>query len=66
VLAATLAEPPSRSPWSTRQTRRFAGALGHLAKSHAIDAADIAHFAEDSARLEPTGATSDPEQVINA
>jgi transposase len=29
-----------------RQTRKFAGALGRLAKSDAIDAADIAHFAE--------------------
>ena len=35
-----------------RQTGKFAGALGRLAKSDTIDAADIAHFAE-AIRPEP-------------
>lgn len=47
VVAATLAEAGLLvTVVNPRQTRKFAGALGRLAKSDTIDAADIAHFAE--------------------
>jgi len=47
VVAATLAEAGLRvAVVNPRQTRKFAGALGRLAKTDTIDAADIAHFAE--------------------
>lgn len=53
VVAATLAEADLPvAVVNPRQTRKFAGALGRLAKSDAIDAADIAHFAE-AIRPEP-------------
>jgi transposase len=47
IVAATLAEADLPvAVVNPRQTRRFAGALGRLAKTDTIDAADIAHFAE--------------------
>lgn len=47
VVAATLAAAALPvAVVNPRQTRQFAGALGRLAKSDTIDAADIAHFAE--------------------
>jgi transposase len=53
VVAATLAEAALPvAVVNPRQTRRFAGALGRLAKTDTIDAADIAHFAE-AIRPEP-------------
>jgi len=53
VVAASLAEVGLPiAVVNPRQTRRFAGALGRLAKSDSIDAADIAHFAE-AIRPEP-------------
>jgi transposase len=71
VVAATLAEAALPvAVVNPRQTRRFAGALGRLAKTDTIDAADIAHFAEairpeprpmpdeaDGAASRPAGAT---------
>jgi transposase len=53
VVAAALAEADLPvAVVNPRQTRKFAGALGRLAKSDTIDAADIAHFAE-AIRPEP-------------
>jgi len=53
VVAASLAEAGLPiAVVNPRQTRRFAGAIGRLAKSDTIDAADIAHFAE-AIRPEP-------------
>jgi hypothetical protein len=53
VVAASLAEADLPvAVVNPRQTRKFAGALGRLAKSDTIDAADIAHFAE-AIRPEP-------------
>jgi transposase len=53
VVTAALAEAGlPLAVVNPRQTRKFAGALGRLAKSDAIDAADIAHFAE-AIRPEP-------------
>ena len=47
VVAATLAEAALPvAVVNPRQTRKFAGALGRLAKTDTIDAAVIAHFAE--------------------
>ncbi len=53
VVAATLAEAGlAVAIVNPRQTRRFAGAVGRLAKTDSIDAAIIAHFAE-AIRPEP-------------
>ena len=47
VVAAALAEAGLPvAIVNPRQVRKFAGALGRLAKTDAIDAAVIAHFAE--------------------
>ena len=47
VVAATLAEAALPvAVVNPRQTRKFAGAIGRLAKTDTIDAAIIAHFAE--------------------
>lgn len=52
VAAALVAAGLAVAVVNPRQTRKFAGALGRLAKSDTIDAADIAHFAE-AIRPEP-------------
>ena len=53
VVAASLAQAGLPvAVVNPRQTRKFAGAIGRLAKSDSIDAADIAHFA-DAIRPKP-------------
>ena len=47
IVAAALAEAGLPvAIVNPRQTRKFAGAIGRLAKTDTIDAAVIAHFAE--------------------
>lgn len=62
VVAATLAEAGLPvAVVNPRQTRKFAGALGRLAKSDTIDAADIAHFAE---AIQPQPRPMPDEQTV--
>jgi transposase len=62
IVAATLAQAGLPvAVVNPRQTRKFAGAIGRLAKTDTIDAADIAHFAE---AIRPTPRPMPDQQTV--